>query len=50
MADQHAASAEGDSNIDFAEHEKTYRLFISLLKYSTAGILLILIILAFLTL
>jgi hypothetical protein len=50
MAEQHAVSAEGHSDMDYAEHEKTYRMFIGLTKWGAAGVIVILIILAFLTL
>jgi Bacterial aa3 type cytochrome c oxidase subunit IV len=50
MAEQHAVSAEGHPDMDYAEHEHTYRLFVSLLKYSLAGVVIILIVLALLTL
>jgi Bacterial aa3 type cytochrome c oxidase subunit IV len=50
MAEHHAVSADGHPDMDYAEHEGTYRLFLTLLKYSAIGVVLILIILAFLTL
>ncbi|MGO9005217.1 MAG: aa3-type cytochrome c oxidase subunit IV [Beijerinckiaceae bacterium] len=50
MAEQHAVSAGGYSDNDYAEHEKTYRLFLALFKYGTLGAVLVLILLAILTL
>jgi hypothetical protein len=50
MAEQHAVSAGGHPDMDYPEHEKTYHLFIGLLKYCTIGVIAILIILALLTL
>jgi hypothetical protein len=50
MAEHHAVSAEGHPDMDYAEHESTYRLFIGMLKYSVVGIVAILIVLALLTL
>lgn len=49
MADSHALSVAA-SDADFAEHIKTYRLFVSLFKYGVIGVVAILIILAFVTL
>jgi hypothetical protein len=34
------------TSVDFAAHERTYRGFLTLLKYSTAGIVLVLVLLA----
>lgn len=50
MAEQHAVSADGHPDMDYAEHESTYRLFVGLLKYSIVGIVIILILLAIFTL
>ena len=50
MAEQHAVSAEGHQDMDYAEHESTYRLFVGLLKYSILGVIIILILLALFTL
>ena len=50
MAEHHAVSAAGHPDMDYAEHESTYRLFLGLLKYGAAGVAVILIILALLTL
>jgi hypothetical protein len=50
MAEQHAVSDEGHADMDYAEHEKTYRMFIGMAKWGTASVILILIILAFMTL
>ena len=37
----------GAGTVDFADHERTYLGFLSLLKYSTAAIAVILILMAF---
>ena len=50
MAGQHAAPAGGHPDLDFAEHEKTYRMFLGFVKYGTIGVILIVILLAILTL
>jgi hypothetical protein len=50
MAEQHALSAGGHPDMDYAEHEKTYRLFLGLVKYCSIGTIIILIVLAYLTL
>jgi Bacterial aa3 type cytochrome c oxidase subunit IV len=50
MAEQHSVSAEGHPDMDYAEHEHTYRLFVGLLKYSIAGVIIVLIVLALVTL
>lgn len=47
MADEHALSA-GHPDMDYAEHEKTYQLFLWLLKNGAIVVVAILIILAFL--
>ena len=46
MAEHHAHSA-GHSAMDYEEHEKTYRLFIKLIKYTMGSAVLLLIFLAF---
>ena len=38
------ATANGN---DYAEHEKTYKFFLNLAKYGTAGIIVILILMAY---
>ena len=45
MADQQMASA-GHPAMDYAEHEKTYRLFISLTKWGTVSMVILLIVMA----
>ncbi|MGP0060890.1 MAG: aa3-type cytochrome c oxidase subunit IV [Beijerinckiaceae bacterium] len=50
MAEQHTVSAGGQSDNDYAEHEKTYRLFLMLFKYGALGVVLVLILMAILTL
>ncbi|QXX75989.1 aa3-type cytochrome c oxidase subunit IV [Methylovirgula sp. HY1] len=49
MVEQHAA-ATGHSDLDFAEHEKTYHMFLGFVKYGTISVILIVILLAILTL
>ena len=49
MVEQHAA-ADGHSDMDFAEHEKTYHMFLGFVKYGALGVILIVILLAVLTL
>jgi len=46
MAENHAQSA-GHSAMDYAEHEKTYRVFIKVAKYTVAGVAVLLALLAF---
>jgi hypothetical protein len=48
MADNHAYPA-GHPDMDYAEHEKTYGLFLSLLKYGSIFVVLIIILLAVFT-
>ncbi len=48
MAQHHATDVQDDA--DFAEHVKTYHLFVNLFKFALLGIVCILIILAFVTL
>ena len=50
MAEHHAATAGGHPDMDYAEHEKTYRMFTRFVKYGTAAVLLCVILLAVLTL
>jgi Bacterial aa3 type cytochrome c oxidase subunit IV len=49
MAEQQGLAA-GHPDMDYAEHEKTYRLFTTLLKWSAIAIVIAIIILAYLTL
>jgi Bacterial aa3 type cytochrome c oxidase subunit IV len=46
MAENHAQSA-GHPAMDYGEHEKTYQMFIQLIKYTVAGVALLLALLAF---
>ncbi len=48
MAEHHATDVQDDA--DFAEHVRTYHLFLNLFKFGLLGIVCILIILAVLTL
>lgn len=50
MAEHHAAAAEGHRDMDYAEHEKTYRMFLTFVKYGTATVIGLVILLAVLTL
>ena len=45
MADNHA-SADGHPDMDYAEHERTYRFFLTLTKYGTIFCVLVLIFMA----
>jgi Bacterial aa3 type cytochrome c oxidase subunit IV len=47
MAENEAQPA-GHRGMDYDEHEKTYRMFLQLIKYSVAGVAAILALLAFL--
>lgn len=46
MVENHAQSA-GHPAMDYAEHEKTYRMFLQLIKYTVAGVVVLLALLAF---
>jgi hypothetical protein len=46
MAENHAQSAVPPA-MDYAEHEKTYRMFIQVIKYTVAGVIVLLALLAF---
>ncbi|WOJ91114.1 aa3-type cytochrome c oxidase subunit IV [Methylocapsa polymorpha] len=46
MAEDHAHPA-GQTDADFAEHEKTYHLFLQLVKYTVIGVAALLALLAF---
>jgi Bacterial aa3 type cytochrome c oxidase subunit IV len=46
MTEDHAQAA-GHPAMDYAEHEKTYRLFLQCIKYTIAGVVLLLVMLAF---
>ena len=46
MADPNLTST-GHPDMDYAEHEATYTLFLKLLKYVAAGVVLVIIFLAF---
>jgi hypothetical protein len=46
MAENHAQSA-GHPEMDYAEHEKTYRMFIQLIKYTVISVAVLLAFLAF---
>jgi hypothetical protein len=45
MVEEHALTA-GHPDMDYAEHEKTYQLFLFLLKYGSIGVVAIIILLA----
>jgi hypothetical protein len=49
MVDHHA-SAAGHPDMDYGQHEKTYELFIKLIKYVSVSVIVILILLAYLSL
>ena len=46
MAENHAQSA-GHPEMDYTEHEKTYRVFIQLIKYTVISVAVLLAFLAF---
>ncbi|HYP56901.1 MAG TPA: aa3-type cytochrome c oxidase subunit IV [Beijerinckia sp.] len=48
MAEEHVYA--GHPAMDYAEHEKTYRMFIGMVKYGSVAAVLALILLAYLTL
>jgi hypothetical protein len=50
MAEHKVAFADGHPDMDYAEHEKTYKFFINFVRYGAASIILVLIFLAFSTL
>jgi hypothetical protein len=50
MVEQHVATAGGHPDMDYAEHEKTYRMFTGFVKYGTVSVILIVLLLAILTL
>ena len=50
MAEHGAAVATGHADMDYAEHERTYRRFLTLMKWGAIHCVGILIILALLTL
>lgn len=50
MAEHHVAVAGGHPDMDYAEHDKTYKLFLGMVKYGTVAVILAVIILAFVTL
>jgi hypothetical protein len=45
MDEVHAAS-HGASDMDYAEHDRTYHLFIKLIKYGGTAVILVVILLA----
>jgi hypothetical protein len=40
-------TSQGNSNMDYAAHEQSYNLFIALVKYGTAAVIVILLGMAF---
>jgi Bacterial aa3 type cytochrome c oxidase subunit IV len=46
MANDHAQSVDHPA-MDYEEHERTYKLFLRLLKFTAIGVICILILLAF---
>lgn len=44
---EHSITSNGHPDMDYAEHEATYRLFLKLTKYLTVFVVLILIFLAY---
>jgi Bacterial aa3 type cytochrome c oxidase subunit IV len=47
MMAENESRAAGHPVMDYAEHEKTYRMFLRLIKYTAAGVAVILALLAF---
>jgi hypothetical protein len=45
MAEQ-AAEIETASGTDFAEHERTYHLFLGMVKYGTLSVIVVLVLMA----
>jgi Bacterial aa3 type cytochrome c oxidase subunit IV len=50
MVEHVAAAAGGHPDMDYAEHEKTYKMFTGFVKYGTAGVISFVVLLALLTL
>ncbi|MFN3891683.1 MAG: aa3-type cytochrome c oxidase subunit IV [Beijerinckiaceae bacterium] len=46
MADHGTHSAAGHPAMDYAEHEKTYKMFLTLAKWTTIGTVAILVLMA----
>lgn len=46
MSEDHIRPA-GHPDMDYAEHERTYNLFLRLVKYSIIGVVVVLVLLAF---
>lgn len=46
MADNHGVT-NPDNGMDYAEHERTYRLFVSLIKSNVIAIVVLLVLMAF---
>jgi aa3 type cytochrome c oxidase subunit IV len=38
--------SDGNENMDYAQHQRTYELFTALVKYGTIGVVIILILMA----
>ena len=38
--------SEGNENMDYAQHQRTYAVFVDLVKYGTIGVAVILILMA----
>jgi Bacterial aa3 type cytochrome c oxidase subunit IV len=45
---EHNAEPAGHPDMDYAEHERTYEMFVRLLKYSAIGVIGLLAMLAYL--
>ncbi|MEX3010274.1 aa3-type cytochrome c oxidase subunit IV [Hoeflea sp. TYP-13] len=43
MAEQNTGPVETGADMDYAEHEKTYKMFLSLAKFGTLGCIVIMI-------
>lgn len=50
MSEPQIAVAGGHPDMDYAEHEHTYRMFTKFVKYGTISVIALMVLLAFLTL
>ena len=47
MADPHAVVSGGHPDMDYLEHERTYRFFTGLVKYGIIALVVLLVLMAF---
>ncbi len=50
MSEPQIAIAGGHPDMDYAEHERTYQMFTTFVKYGTVGIIAVMVLLAIFTL